>query len=417
MSWLSSLSWGKQNEGARTNQSGRGYSHAWVDVDTVMLWMMVLLMVLGLVMVYSASIVLVDSPKNQKVNASAQAFFYKHLLSLAIGAVAAYMTFRLSSDQWRKLAIPLFLLALLMLTLVFVPGLSHKINGARRWIDLRVMNFQPTELLKFSACLYMADFCTRRGSDMLDYRNWWKPLGVMYAVAGILVMLETDLGAFFVFTVICLTALFLAGARIKVFAVLSGLIVAGVVAAIIFAPFRMRRFVAYLNPWANGNELNGSYQLTQSLIAFGRGELWGQGLGASVQKMFYLPEAHTDFILAVIAEEFGLLGVWAVIAGMGFLVYKIVMIGRECLVFERNFQAIAVHCVAAWLGVQSIINIGVCTGALPTKGLTLPLISYGGSALMMNCMALAFVLRVDSENRKMKRGEYQPPELSKGHVR
>jgi cell division protein FtsW len=267
------------------------------------------------------------------------------------------------------------------------------------------MNLQPSELMKIACALYAASYCVRKQGALEHFKSGILPIVIVVVLTGGLLMGEPDLGAFMVIFAVTMGVVFLGGMNAKVFVGVAGLAAAGFVTLVLAFPFRRARLFAYLDPWSKDHAEGKAYQLTQSLIAFGRGELWGVGLGDSVQKMFYLPEAHTDFILAVIGEEFGFIGVTVVIGAFTILVHRMFRIAREALVFERNFQALAVQGLGIWFGVQSFINIGVNLGLLPTKGLTLPFVSYGGSAILMNCLAIAFVLRVDYENRCLMRGE------------
>ncbi|MBP6242407.1 MAG: putative lipid II flippase FtsW, partial [Hydromonas sp.] len=364
---LSWLGMGAQNQTDVSDWSrSPARNSAWQDVDSVLLWIPVLLMFFGLIMVYSASIALPDSPKYH--NYSRYSFFIKHGLSIGIGFFVAFLGLKTPTETWQKLAPVGLVLAIILLIIVLIPHVGLRVNGARRWLPLGIMNFQPSELMKLAACFYAADFCVRKNADIRDVTKGILPMVVVLGMVSLLLLLEPDMGALMVVAMVTLGVLFLGGVNYKVFAALFATMVAAFATLVIFTPWRAKRIFAYLNPWDEENALGGAYQLTQSLIAFGRGELWGQGLGASVQKMFYLPEAHTDFIMAVIGEEFGLLGVWAVIAAFTLLVYKMFMVAREAMAFERNFQALAVQGIAIWLGVQSFINIGVNMGMLPTKG-------------------------------------------------
>ena len=378
-------------------------AQTWQELDPVLVWIPLLLMFFGLVMVYSASIALPDSPKFE--NYSRYHFIMRHGFSIFVGFVVAYFGFRISSENWQKLAPVLFLVAMFLLLLVLIPHIGLRVNGARRWLPMGLMNFQPSEMMKLAACVYVADYCVRKNQDIRVFSKGVLPMIFVLGLVSLLLLLEPDMGALMVVAVITMGVIFLGGVNFKVFIALFASMVAAFLALVVLTPWRAKRIFAYLNPWDEENALGGAYQLTQSLIAFGRGELWGQGLGSSVQKMFYLPEAHTDFIMAVVGEEFGLLGVWVVILAFVVLIRRVFIVARESMAFERNFQALATQGVGIWLGVQGFINIGVNMGMLPTKGLTLPFISYGGSALMFNCLAIAFVLRVDYENRRLKRGE------------
>ena len=373
------------------------------EVDWVVLWVPILLMLGGLIMVYSASIALPDSSKFK--NYSHYSFFIRHAMSLVVAFVAAFVGFRIPTKTWEKLAPLAFVVVLFLLVLVLVPGIGKGVNGARRWVPLGFTNLQPSELMKITCALYAASYCVRKQHDIKDIGKGVVPMLVVMGLIGMLLMLEPDMGAFMVIVAITMGVIFLGGVNYKVFAALVAALIAGFTAMVIFTPWRAARLFAYLDPWTKDNAEGKAYQLTQSLIAFGRGELFGVGLGDSVQKMFYLPEAHTDFILAVIGEEFGLIGVWAVILAFTVLVRRMFSIAREAMAFERTFQALAVQGVGIWFGVQGFINMGVNMGVLPTKGLTLPFVSYGGSAILVNCLAIAFVLRVDYENRRLMRGE------------
>ena len=299
----------------RAEQRNDGYerrvrrlrAQAWQEVDPVLLWIPILLMFFGLIMVYSASIALPDSPKFH--NYSRYHFFIRHGLSLTVGFSVAIFAFNVSSDNWQKLAPVMFLIALFLLIIVLIPHVGLRVNGARRWLPLGFMNFQPSEMMKLAACIYVADYCVRKNQDLRVFNKGVLPMIVVLGLVSILLLLEPDMGALMVIAVITMGVIFLGGVNFKVFGALFASMVAAFAALVIVTPWRARRIFAYLDPWKDENAQNGAYQLTQSLIAFGRGELWGQGLGSSVQKMFYLPEAHTDFIMAVVGEEFGLLGV------------------------------------------------------------------------------------------------------------
>ncbi|MGB5109820.1 MAG: putative lipid II flippase FtsW [Formosimonas sp.] len=373
------------------------------DVDPVVLWVPVLLIFFGLVMVYSASVALPSGSKFESY--SPYHFFGRHLLSITIALVASVFAFRLPTRTWEKLAPLLFVGTLLLLIMVLIPHVGRVVGGSRRWLPLGVMNLQPSEVMKLASALYAASYCVRKQHDITDFGKGFVPMAVVMGLTGALLLLEPDLGAFMVVVAIAMAVVFLGGVNYKVFAGIVVSLLAAFSMIIWLSPWRRARLFAYLDPWQEDNAQGSAYQLTQSLIAFGRGELFGVGLGNSVQKMHYLPEAHTDFILAVIGEEFGMLGVWAVILAFTVLVRRIFAIGREAMAFDRTFQALATQGLGVWFGVQGFINMGVNMGVLPTKGLTLPFVSYGGSAVLMNCLAIAFVLRVDYENRQLMRGE------------
>ncbi|WP_229809744.1 putative lipid II flippase FtsW [Formosimonas limnophila] len=374
------------------------------DIDLVVLWVPVLLIFWGLIMVYSASVALPTSSRKY-AEYSPYHFFLRHAMAICVAFVLAIFAFRLPTKTWEKLAPLLFAIALFLLILVLVPHIGRSVNGSRRWLPLGIMNLQPSEIMKLACALYAASYCVRKQDNIKDFSKGVAPMAFVVGMVGLLLILEPDLGAFMIVVSIVMGVIFLGGVNYKVFAALVAALVSGFVAMIIFTPYRAARLFAYLDPWQIDNAQGGAYQLTQSLIAFGRGELFGVGLGDSIQKMDYLPEAHTDFIFAVIGEEFGLLGVWTVIIAFTILIRRMFAIAREAMAFERTFQALAVQGLAIWFGVQAFINMGVNMGVLPTKGLTLPFVSYGGSAILMGCLAIAFVLRVDFENRRLMRGE------------
>jgi cell division protein FtsW len=264
------------------------------------------------------------------------------------------------------------------------------------------MTVQPSELMKLFAVLYAADYTARKAAHMASFRKGFLPMLVVMLVIGWLLLREPDFGAFVVITVIAMGILFLGGMNWKLFAGLFALLLAGFVLLILASPYRLQRVIGFMDPWADS--YGAGYQLSHALIAFGRGEWFGVGLGGSVEKLFYLPEAHTDFLLAVIAEELGFVGVAAIIAAFAWIVVRAFVIGRRAVLHERYFSALVAQGIGLWIGVQAIINIGVNTGMLPTKGLTLPLVSFGGSALTATCCALAILLRVDWENRQLAKG-------------
>jgi len=283
-------------------------------------------------------------------------------------------------------------------------GVGKVVLGARRWISFGVINLQPSELMKLFVVLYGADYAVRKQDWMHELRKGFAPMAVVMALIGILLLLEPDLGAFIVIVSIAMGLLFLGGVSVWLFAGLSVTMVLTFLGLIWASPWRRERIFAYLDPFDEKNALGKGYQLSHSLIAFGRGEWVGVGLGGSVEKWHYLPEAHTDFLLAVIGEELGLIGVLTVVVLFFWIVRRCFEIGRQSIALERFFAGLAAQGVGLWLGVQAFINMGVNLGLLPTKGLTLPLMSYGGSGILVNCVALAIVLRIDFENRRMMRG-------------
>ncbi|ULX55174.1 cell division protein FtsW [Cupriavidus taiwanensis] len=373
-----------------------------MEYDQPMLWVSIVLLALGLVMVYSASIALPDSPRYANYRESH--FLLRHAFALGIGLSVGLAAFQVPVKVWDRYAPKLFILALILLVIVLVPFVGKGVNGARRWIPLGVMNFQPSELMKLAVVLYAANYTVRKQEWMQTVSKGFLPMGVAVVVVGLLLLLEPDMGAFLVIAAVAMAILFLGGINGKLFAGLVGVAIGAFALLITASPWRRERIFAYLNPWEESNALGKAYQLTHSLIAFGRGEWTGVGLGGSIEKLHYLPEAHTDFILAVIGEEFGFIGVLVVIVLFYWLVRRAFNIGRTALQLDRTFAGLVAKGIGVWIGWQTFINMGVNLGLLPTKGLTLPLVSYGGSGILMNCVALAILLRIDYENRVLMRG-------------
>jgi cell division protein FtsW len=360
------------------------------------------LVALGVIMVYSASIAL---PDIKKFEAYSQAFFLqRHLLALAIGVVAALLTLQVPMAVWEKLSPWVFVLALVLLVLVLVPFIGKVVNFSRRWIPLGFMNFQPSELAKLAVAMYAAGYMVRRMDAREDFFRAVTPMVLAIAVVGVLLLRQPDMGAFIVIAAIAMGILFLGGVNARMFFLIALVIIVTFSLIIAFDDLRRERILAYLDPWNPLYAQGKGYQLTHSLIALGRGEWFGQGLGASVEKLHYLPEAHTDFLLAVIGEELGFVGVAAVIVMFFWLTRRIFVIGRQAIALDRVYAGLMAQGVGVWIGAQAFINMGVNLGVLPTKGLTLPLMSYGGSAILMNLVAVAMVLRVDMENRALMRG-------------
>ncbi|WP_439683639.1 putative lipid II flippase FtsW [Cupriavidus oxalaticus] len=373
-----------------------------MEYDQPLLWVAIVLLALGLVMVFSASIALPDSPRYANYRESH--FLVRHAFALFIGLSVGLVAFQVPVKVWDRYAPKLFILALILLVIVLVPFVGKGVNGARRWIPLGVMNFQPSELMKLAVVLYAANYTVRKQEWMQTLAKGFLPMGVAVVVVGMLLLLEPDMGAFLVIAAVAMGILFLGGINGKLFAGLVGVAVGAFALLITASPWRRERIFAYLSPWEESNALGKAYQLTHSLIAFGRGEWTGVGLGGSIEKLHYLPEAHTDFILAVIGEEFGFVGVLVVIVLFYWLVRRAFNIGRTALQLDRTFAGLVAKGIGVWIGWQTFINMGVNLGLLPTKGLTLPLVSYGGSGILMNCVALAILLRIDYENRVLMRG-------------
>jgi cell division protein FtsW len=366
------------------------------------------LVLLGLVMVYSASIALPDSGKAPGLGKFAgyapTHFLFRHGVSVAIGLVVALAVTQVPIALWEKYAPWVFVLALVLLVIVLLPFVGKVVNFSRRWIPLGFMNFQPSELAKLAVAMYAASYMVRRMDTRENFFRAVWPMVVAVAFTGALLLSQPDMGAFIVIAVIAMGILFLGGVNARMFFLIALVIVATFAVIIAFDDLRRERIFAYLDPWDPKYVQGKAYQLTHSLIAFGRGEIFGQGLGSSVEKLHYLPEAHTDFLLAVIGEELGLIGVLSIIAAFFWMTRRIFVIGRQAIALDRVFAGLMVQGIGIWFGGQAFINMGVNLGVLPTKGLTLPLMSFGGSAMLMNLVALAMVLRVDMENRQLMRG-------------
>jgi cell division protein FtsW len=353
-------------------------------------------------MVYSASIAMPDNPKFARY--AHTYFLTRHAFFMVISFVAALITFQVPVATWERVAPWLFVASLLLLVVVLIPHVGKGVNGARRWLSLGFMSFQPSELAKFSVLLYAADYMVRKMDVKERFFRAVLPMAAAVAMVGVLLLAEPDMGAFMVIAVIAMGILFLGGVNARMFFLIAAVIVVAFGMMIAFSDWRRERIFAYLDPWSEKHTLGKGYQLSHSLIAIGRGEIFGVGLGGSVEKLHWLPEAHTDFLLAVIGEEFGLVGVLVVIGLFLWITRRIMHIGRQAIALDRVFAGLVAQGVGIWMGFQAFINMGVNLGALPTKGLTLPLMSYGGSAILMNLVALAVVLRIDYENRALMRG-------------
>jgi len=352
------------------------------------------------VMVYSASIAFAEG--SRFTGYQSHYFLMRHAVFLAVGVGLGLVAFQLPMTQWQRLAPALFVGGVVLLVVVLIPGVGREVNGAQRWLSLGPVNLQPSELMKIFAALYAADYTVRKLDAMSSFKRGFLPMMIVILFVGFLLLREPDFGAFVVITSIAFGVLFLGGVNIRVFALLGVFALIGFVILIWTSPYRRERIFGFMDPWQDA--FGKGYQLSHALIAFGRGEWFGVGLGGSVEKLFYLPEAHTDFLLAVIAEELGFVGVLTVVLLFALLVQRAFAIGRDAIRLERYFPGLVAQGIGLWIGVQSFINMGVNTGLLPTKGLTLPLMSFGGSGIVANCLALAILLRVDWENRQIMRG-------------
>jgi cell division protein FtsW len=370
------------------------------EYDEMLTWVVLALLSIGLVMVYSASIATAEESKFTGFHPTY--YLIRHSMFIVVGLVAGVMAFQVPVQTWQKLAPYLFLFGVALLLLVLIPGIGRSVNGSRRWLSLFVINLQPSELMKLFAVLYAADYTVRKGIVKHTVVKAFLPMFAVMVLVGSLLLTEPDMGAFVVICAIALCTLWLGGFNLKVFGMLIFALPLAFAALILSSPYRMQRVVGFMDPWSD--PYGKGYQLSHALIAFGRGEWFGVGLGGSVEKLFYLPEAHTDFLLAVIAEELGFVGVCVVIILFAALLIRAFAIGRQSAFLDRQFAALMSQGIAVWLGVQAMINSGVNMGVLPTKGLTLPFLSFGGSGVVVNCVAAAILLRIDWENRRMMRG-------------
>ena len=392
---------GDYNNAAALNYEPRDIGP--VPPDYGVLFVVFSLMLLGCLMVFSASISLGDSPK---YHISERYFFIRHVISLVVALFGAYIVWHIPMKAWKKMAFPFFLFGLFLLGAVFIPGIGKSTNGACRWIPLGLFNLQVTEVMKIAVLIYAADFTVRKQNYMHSVKKGLLPMLLVMGLVGFLVLKEPDLGAYVMMLAISMGILFLGGINLTVFI----MVLVGVLGLLVFmifaASWRAARFFAYLDPWEISNAQGKAYQLSHSLIAYGRGESWGVGLGDAIEKQHYLPEAHTDFILAIVGEELGFAGVMLILVLLFWLVKRAIEIGRTAIHLEHIFSGLVAEGIGIWIGVQTFINVGVASGLLPTKGLTLPFISFGGSAIMAVTAAVAILLRVDYENKvTMKGGE------------
>lgn len=390
---------GDYNNAAALNYEPRDIGP--VPPDYGVLFVVFSLMLLGCLMVFSASISLGDSPK---YHISERYFFIRHVISLVVALFGAYIVWHIPMKAWKKMAFPFFLFGLFLLGAVFIPGIGKSTNGACRWIPLGLFNLQVTEVMKIAVLIYAADFTVRKQNYMHSVKKGLLPMLLVMGLVGFLVLKEPDLGAYVMMLAISMGILFLGGINLTVFI----MVLVGVLGLLVFmifaASWRAARFFAYLDPWEISNAQGKAYQLSHSLIAFGRGESWGVGLGDAIEKQHYLPEAHTDFILAIVGEELGFAGVMLILVLLFWLVKRAIEIGRTAIHLEHIFSGLVAEGIGVWIGVQTFINVGVASGLLPTKGLTLPFISFGGSAIMAVTAAVAILLRVDYENKVTMKG-------------
>lgn len=368
--------------------------------DLALIWVVLSLLAFGLVMVYSASIAYADSSKMFGHNSFY--FLIRQAMFIAVGLLAAGVVLQVPMWWWQRMSVYLFIAGIVLLILVLIPGIGKVVNGSRRWISLVLINLQPSELMKLFIAMYAADYAIRKAANMHSLTKGFLPMVGVMVFVGVLLLKEPDFGAFAVTAAIALGIMWLGGVHIKIFIGLIATLPLAIVGLVVMEPYRLERMKGFLNPF--DDPFDTGYQLSHALIAFGRGEFWGVGLGGSVEKLLYLPEAHTDFLLAVVAEELGFVGVLVVILMFTWLVIRAFSIAKEAVTNERYYAALLAQGIGVWVGVQGLINMGVNMGLLPTKGLTLPLLSYGGSGILANCVAFAVLLRIDYENRRLQKG-------------
>lgn len=350
------------------------------------------IIIIGLLMVASSSIVISERLYNHSFH-----YLVRQSCYLTVGAVIAIIAFKFDSQFWEKISIPALLVSIVLLIAVLIPGVGHTVNGSARWLHFGVIGMQVSELAKFATILYMARYLTQHHEEVrTQVSGFLKPMLVLGVIA-VLLLKEPDFGAAVVITITVMTMVFLAGVKLRHFILCMLLAGGAIIVLAVSSPYRLARLTAFINPW--DNQFDSGYQLTQSLIAFGRGGITGVGLGASIQKLFYLPEAHTDFLFAVLAEELGLIGVTVVLALYTIFITRGLAIARKAQLQGQLFCAYLAYGLVLWLGIQTVINIGVNAGLLPTKGLTLPLMSSGGSSMLVDCVVIAILCRIDHESR------------------
>jgi cell division protein FtsW len=360
--------------------------------DKYLIATVIALLLIGLMMVASSSVMVSTKLYHQPFH-----FLIRQLCYLCVGVFVAVIVMRIDSRQWENHSKSLLFVTLVMLVLVLIPGIGHSVNGSRRWLSLGPIGVQVSELAKLTMILYLAGYLVRQQQSVTQsIVGFVRPMCILCMVA-LLLLLEPDFGATVVISCTVMAMLFLSGVKLRYYLGLMVLVCISLACLAISSPYRVARLTAFLNPWAD--QFNSGYQLTQSLIAFGRGGWHGVGLGDGVQKLFYLPEAHTDFLFAVLGEELGLFGILLVLILYSILVARGLLIGLQAHSQGRLFASYAAYGITFWLGLQAAINMGVNAGLLPTKGLTLPLMSYGGASIVINCIVIALLLRIDHENR------------------
>jgi cell division protein FtsW len=397
----------KQRRQASSHLHGGGLSHKMLHHDFYLISLTLFLVALGLVMVASASVTVADRHFIDPLH-----YFWRQCVAAAVGLSISFLVINTPLALWQQLSVPLLVLGVFLLILVLIPGVGREVNGSMRWIRLGPINLQSSEPIKICVITYMAGYLVRhRDKVMTSFAGFIRPIGVVTLVAGLL-LLEPDYGSAVVLFATALAMLFMGGVPLSRFLAWMCVATTVLMSLAILSPYRMQRLTSFIDPWQD--PFNSGFQLTQALIAFGRGDWLGVGLGNSVQKLFYLPEAHTDFVFAVFAEEFGLIGSILLILAFLFLVWRAFVIAKLAEQSGKDFAAYLAYGVGTLIGMQAFINIGVNMGVLPTKGLTLPLISYGGNSLVVSCVLIALLIRVELENHLTDKNEI--PEATARYV-
>ncbi len=372
-----------------------------VGIDNNILFAAILLLTLGLLMVYSASIAYAG-----KDSGSGNQYFYmiRHIMAISLGLVIGVLAFNLPTSFWQKNSNKIIVGVIILLIAVLIPHVGRLVNGSRRWLPLGLLNLQPSELAKIGIAIYMANYFCGKTLSFRKFRSDVLPVTITLLTICGLLLAEPDMGSTTVVFLIALTILFLSDLDVRLIIAMVLLGAVAFVLLIVFEPYRMKRVVGFLNPWEDS--LGKGYQLSHSLLAYGHGGWLGVGLGNSIEKLYYLPEAHTDFIMAIIGEEFGVIGVIAVLTLFWIIFYRgFTIIASEAKRLpQRKFQGLLAQGISVWFFAQAIVNIGVSIGILPTKGLTLPFVSFGGSSILVNCIALAILLKIDYENKMIRQG-------------
>lgn len=374
-------------------------------LDDKILFSAIILLAFGLVMVYSASIAYAARDPNIH---NQYYYLIRHTGYILVGTTAGIVAFNTPTSFWQRHASKIALIVVVLLIAVLIPHIGRVVNGSKRWIGIGLLNLQPSELAKLGMVIYLSNYVCNRS---LSLRRFWKDIcPVLFAIGVVdaLLLLEPDMGSATVVFVIALSILYMANIDRKIIIGFASIGVFGFIALIIVAPYRMRRVLGFIDPWQDA--LGKGYQLTHSLLAVGHGGWLGVGLGNSIEKLFYLPEAHTDFILAIIGEETGVVGIGIVLLLFWIIFYRgFTVVAKDASnLTNRKFQSLMAQGISIWFFAQALVNVGVTVGILPTKGLTLPFVSFGGSSILVSCIALAILLKIDYENKQIKRGRVIP---------